>query len=140
MSKKKGAGGTVVAALFVPGQGVFVRSPAHRNSPAKMESFAKANATTLWGYMEYRTWNGKGSKHHAEDVAMLYAIEAGALKGNTEFPAGSKIATWGKVGTMFADNKMALCTEGNIIPSCSETIGNMKIFSAHDDQKRAQQG
>ena len=138
MLKKKGAGGTVVAALFVPGQGVFIGSPAHGNGPAKVESFAKANAPTLWGFMEFRTWNGQGSKYHAEDVAMLYAIEAGAVKGNTFFPAGSKIAAWGKVGKMSADNKMPPCTDGNITPGCSETIGDMKIASAYKDEERVQ--
>lgn len=133
MSKKKGGGGTVVAALFVPGQGVFIGSPAHGNGPAKVESFAKAKAPTLWGYMEFRTWNGQGSKYHAEDVAMLYAIETGAVKGNTKFPAGSKIAAWGKVGTMSVDKKMQPCTDGNITPGCSETIGDMEIASAYND-------
>lgn len=77
---------------------MFIGSPAHGNGPAKVESFAKTNAPTLWEIVGFRTWNGQGSKYPVEGVAMLYAIEAGAVKGNTKIPAGSKIAAWGKVG------------------------------------------
>ncbi|KAJ4336468.1 hypothetical protein N0V87_005332, partial [Didymella glomerata] len=86
------------------------RIPAHGKGPEKAESFAKDNAPTLWRYLQERTLTKPGSKYHAEDVAMLYAIEAGAVKGNTKFPPGSKIAAWGKVGTMPRGDKMPPCT------------------------------
>jgi hypothetical protein len=132
MSKKK-TGGMVVAALFVPGRGVFIGSPAHGKGPEKVESFAKDNAPTLWRYLQERTLTKPGSKYHAEDVAMLYAIEAGAVKGNTKFPPGSKIAAWGKVGTMPRGDKMPPCTNGNITPGCIVNIENMGIASAYRD-------
>jgi hypothetical protein len=132
MSKKKGAGGTVVAALYVPGQGVFLGTPAHGTGPAKVVSFAKAKAPTLWEFLEFRTVSGSGSKYHAEDIAMLYAIEIGAVKGNAKFPNGSKIATWGKVNGMPRDDRMRPCSNGNILPSCTETISDMNIDSAYD--------
>jgi hypothetical protein len=133
MDKKKGTSGLVVAALFVPGKGVFIGSPAHGSGPAKVESFAKASAPTLWEFMEFRDWNGKGSKYHAEDVAMLFAIESKAVAGNTKFPPGSKIAAWGKVGTMSKADKMPPCTNGNITPGCIENIADMGIASAYKD-------
>ncbi|KAJ8116086.1 hypothetical protein OPT61_g2414 [Boeremia exigua] len=128
----KKTGGLVVAALFVPEQGVFIGSPAHGSGPAKVESFAKASAKFLWKKLETRQWNGIGSKYHAEDIAMLYAIEIGAVSGDTVFPAGSKIAAWGKVGSMVRDDKMKPCTQGNISPGCSATIRDMGIGSAYD--------
>ncbi|KAF9699263.1 hypothetical protein EKO04_002870 [Ascochyta lentis] len=130
---KKKTGGLVIAALFVPGHGVFIGSPAHGSGPAKVKSFAEANAKFLWKKLDTRKWNGVGSKYHAEDIAMLYAIETGAVSGDTKFPAGSKIAAWGKVGTMTKDDKMKPCSQGNINPGCSATIRDMDIDSAYDD-------
>lgn len=96
-------------------------------------SSAKAKAPTLWGFLEFRVVGGSGSNDHAEDIAMLYAIEAGALKGNANFPDGSKIAAWGKVKGMRTDDRTRPCSDGNILPSCTETIGDMNIDSAYDD-------
>lgn len=135
MSKKKGPGGTVVAALFVPGQGVFLGTPAHGAGPAKVESFAEANAPFYWvdAKVKDRTVTG-GAKYHAEDIAMLYAIEANAAKGDAEFPKGSKIATWGKVNSMPRDDKMKPCSQSKINPTCTKVIKDMGIVSAYDDK------
>jgi hypothetical protein len=63
---------------------------------------------------------------------MLYT-EAGAAKSNIKFPSGTKIAAWCKIEKLSIDNKMPPCTNGNITPGCSETIGDMEIASASDD-------
>lgn len=98
MAIMKVAGGTVVAALFVPGKGVSLGTPAHGAGHAKVISFAKAKIPFPWKLMESRTIkeNKAGPLYHAEDVAMLYAIEGGNVKGGGQFPTGSKIVSWAR--------------------------------------------
>jgi hypothetical protein len=46
-------------------------------------------------------------------MAILHAIESKAVNGNGGFPAGSRIAAWGKVNNMPEDKDMTPCDLGS---------------------------
>ena len=79
-AKRTSNSGIVAAALFVPGKGVYLGTPAHGTGTKKVQDFAENNASELWSFLENRRFQpGKsGALYHAEDIAMLLAIESGA--------------------------------------------------------------
>jgi hypothetical protein len=117
----------VVAALFVPHQGVFIGTVPHGLGLSKVQSFAPVNAPELWEILKNRR-SDTASLYHAEDMAMLHAIESKAVNGNGKFPTGSRIAAWGKVGSMPRDRHMNPCsTFSSISPNCKTTVQMMGI-------------
>ncbi|KAJ4347686.1 hypothetical protein N0V95_005184 [Ascochyta clinopodiicola] len=120
----------IVAALFVPGQGVFLGTVPHGVGVDNVKKFGPTKAPELWKVLGGRT-STTSTLYHAEDMAMLHAIESGGQDGNTKFPAGSKMATWGKLTGMPKDNKIAACgARPNIDPSCRSTLVKMKVAEA----------
>lgn len=120
----------IVAALFVPRQGVFLGTVPHGVGVDKVKEFGPTKAPELWKEIGRRT-STTSTFYHAEDMAMLHAIESGGQDGNTKFPAGSKMATWGKLAGMPKDNKIAACgARPNINPSCRSTLEKMKVAEA----------
>jgi hypothetical protein len=117
----------VVAALFVPHQGVFIGTVPHGLGVFKVQKSAPVSAPQLWKILKTRTSKTE-TLYHAEDMAMLYAIESKAVDGNGKFPAGSRIAAWGKVNNMPKDKEMAPCDLGSsIVPNCRSTVRDMGI-------------
>lgn len=117
----------IVAALFIPGQGVFLGTVPHGVGVDKVKEFGPAKAPELWKEIGHRT-SRTSTLYHAEDMAMLHAIESGGQDGNKKFPAGSKMATWGKLSGMPNDKKIAACgASPNIDPSCRSTLKKMEV-------------
>lgn len=131
-TKRKRGPKFVVAALFVPNQGVFLGTVPHEPGDDKVRTFAPTHAPVLWEILKDRTTKTK-TVFHAEDMAMLYAIESLAVDGNSKFPAGSMMATWGNVYKMQFDAKMPACGstgQAKIDPSCHKTLEDMEIAMA----------
>ena len=98
-----------------------------------MKKWAPVHAPKLWKVLEPHTLKpGKsGALYHAEDIAMLYAIESGAADGKSVFPPGTMMAAWGKVRGMPKDKKMPPCGTGSSLPvSCASVLKDMDIASA----------
>ncbi|KAF2710661.1 hypothetical protein K504DRAFT_532452 [Pleomassaria siparia CBS 279.74] len=102
--ERKSKTGIVVAALFVPEKGVFLGTPAHGSGEAHVRAWAPGQAPFLWKILKDRTYSDptktSGSMYHAEDVAMLMAVQ-NYVDGKTKFPEGSLMASYGKAAKTF---------------------------------------
>jgi hypothetical protein len=116
----------IVAALFVPNKGVYLGTVPHGKGVDRVETFAPKNAKRLWEVL-----GDRNSKFHAEDTAMLHAIENKAHNGDSKFPAGSSMATWGKFKNKPKDEQVAACGAIPVIdPSCQTTLRVMGVRQA----------
>lgn len=71
---------------------MFLGTVPHGAGVDKVKKFGPTKAPELWKEIGRRT-STTSTFYHAEDMAMLHAIESGGQDGNTKFPAGSKMAT-----------------------------------------------
>jgi hypothetical protein len=116
----------IVAALFVPNKGVYLGTVPHGKGVYWVETFAPENAKRLWEVL-----GDRNHKYHAEDTAMLHAIENKAHDGDSKFPAGSAMATWGKFKNKPKDEQVAACGAIPVVdPSCQTTLRVMGVKQA----------
>jgi hypothetical protein len=126
----------LVAALYVPLEGVYLGTVPHGTGMAKMKSVGPTTAPVLWEVLGDRSINDKDkspSLYHAEDAAMWYAYQKGAVDLKKRFPAGSIMLTYGKIGGGGQAMKIKACnveSKSNIDPHCEQTMKAMNVKPA----------
>jgi hypothetical protein len=133
---------TIVAALYIPGDGIYFGTIAHGAGEAKFASSAASKAPKLWSKIGHRKpvkETNKGetppSLYHAEDVAM-YNYESKNLRvtASQRYPFGSFIAAYGrkrnlKSGVLTVPGLLDPCTDDDsrVTPSCMTTLNNLLV-------------
>lgn len=126
----------LVAALYVPDEGVYLGTIPHGDGMSKMKAECPNTAPVLWELLGDRTLNDKTkspSLYHAEDAAMWYAYKKRAVASSKRFPAGSMMLTYGNIGGGGQATKVPACNENsksNIDPHCQQTMKSMNISPA----------
>lgn len=133
---------TIVAALYIPGDGIYFGTIAHGAGEAKFASTAASKAPRLWSKIGNRepvkeTKKGETppSLYHAEDVAM-YNYESKNLRvtASQRYPFGSFIAAYGrkrnlKNGVLTAPGPVDPCSEDDsrVKPTCMSTLNSLTV-------------
>jgi hypothetical protein len=127
----------LVAALWVPGAGVYLGSIPHGTDggsasvQAVMDGKIRTQAPILWQQVKDRTYENT-SKWHAEDMAM-YVYEREERPTGTRYPANSYIMTWGQYDGRSKSGPAPPCqgirNGKGIEPSCAEVLRNLRISS-----------
>ncbi|KAF9701249.1 hypothetical protein EKO04_000983 [Ascochyta lentis] len=133
---------TIVAALYIPGDGIYFGTIAHGAGEAKFASTATSKAPKLWSKMGNRkpvkeTKKGETppSLYHAEDVAM-YNYESKNLRvtASQRYPFGSFIAAYGrkrnlKNGALTAPGLVDPCSDDDarVTPTCMSTLNSLTV-------------
>lgn len=133
---------TIVAALYIPGDGIYFGTIAHGAGEAKFASTAVSKAPKLWSKMGNRkpakeTKKGETppSLYHAEDVAM-YNYESKNLRvvASLRYPFGSFIAAYGrkrnlKNGALTAPGFVDPCSDDDsrVTPTCMSTLNSLSV-------------
>lgn len=126
----------LVAALYVPDEGVYLGTVPHGAGMPKMKAECPNTAPVLWEILGVRTIKDKDksqSLYHAEDAAMWYAYKKGAVDPKKRFPVGSMMLTYGKIGAGGQATKIPACNEkskSNIDRNCEQTMNSMKVDPA----------
>jgi hypothetical protein len=96
-----GQANTMVAALYVPGTGVYLGSIPHDGGQDAFAQNAPSNAPRLWSLIKTRKFSedatGNESKYHAEDMAMFWyedRQQPQVIQG--DYPEFSYISVYGK--------------------------------------------
>jgi hypothetical protein len=128
----------LVAALWVPGAGVYLGSIPHGTNGANnaevqvlMDGRIRAEAPILWQQVKTRTYKNT-SKWHAEDMAM-YVYEREERPTGTQYPANSYIMTWGQYDGRDKSGPKPPCdlkaNGDGIDPPCDRVLRNLRISS-----------
>jgi hypothetical protein len=119
----------VVAAVYVPGKGVFLGTIPTPTGGAEAKFEQELQSYTLLAtLLGNRRIKGGTSKYHAEDAAMWYAFEKGAVGANDRFPPGSTMAVFGsrkKLGSPGEPMKPCGNKEDLITPTCQDVLIEM---------------
>ena len=123
---------TIVAALYIPGDGVYFGTIAHGVGEQKFASMAPSKAPKLWSKMSHR---GKkpGETHsiyHAEDVAMYnYESQNAQVSVSERYPDGKYIIAYGRKSAGDTPKYWQPCAgDGTKIkPNCYDVLKALEI-------------
>lgn len=126
----------LVAALWIPGRGVYLGSIPHNGGQTAFSENAPVNAPRLWGLIDDRTHNfdggaiGSESIYHAEDMAMYWFEDRQQPQVITgPYPEFSYMAVYGKKATDSRPQDQQPCTGvyARIIPNCRRVLNALDI-------------
>ncbi|KAF2175415.1 hypothetical protein K469DRAFT_683960 [Zopfia rhizophila CBS 207.26] len=123
---------TMVSALWIPGQGVWLGTIVHDAGKQVFPQQAPTMAPLLWGQIKDRVITGTtSSKYHAEDMA-CFAYErylVNKIGPNQNYPQGAYITSFGRYNTNNAASLKPACSSSShqINPPCTVTMFAMGI-------------
>jgi hypothetical protein len=125
---------TIVAALYIPGRGVYLGSIPHNGGQTAFAQNAPAAAPRLWRQIALREFTedatGNESKYHAEDMAMYWFEDRQQPQVFTgSYPPFSYMAVYGKKPTDDRAKPQDPCSGPyrRINPDCLATLRVLDI-------------